>query len=409
MGASKIQFELESKFGSEYGADEEAAVLRVLRNNAPTSGEECLAFENKFAAYCGTVHARACTNGTAALFLSLIGIGVTRGDRVLTTPLTWIATAAVGATLGAEVDFVDIDPVTYNLDPNQLEAKLTPNTKAVLPVHLYGQCCDMDAILALGKRHGFAVIEDACHALGAEYKGKKAGSLGVTGCFSFHEQKNISTLGEGGIVVTNDADIFERVALYRSHCTRVYGRSTKYCSLDETRFPKGKRFWWQDFDDVGYNFRMTDIQAAVGRAQLKKMDALNQRRIDIASELTARLSEIPGVKTPTVLPGNKHVFHLYPIELDPVEYGMTKEDFVAAMMQERGIKIGTHYIPLHWSTAFQKRGFKRGQFPVAERVFERLVTLPIHPRLTHDAVDYLVDSIAAFSRGKRASEAATVL
>jgi dTDP-4-amino-4,6-dideoxygalactose transaminase len=394
---TEIRFELENKFGSIYGEEEERAIIEVLRQNAPTSGNACVEFEAAFAAYCGASHARVCSNGTAALFLSLVGLGVGPGDRVLTTPMTWIATGAVGATLGAEVDFVDIDPVTYNLDPIQLEAKLTPNTKAVIPVHLYGQCCDMDTINALSKEHGFAVVEDAAHALGAEYNGKKAGSMGATGCFSFHEQKNMSTLGEGGMITTNDPELFERIALYRSHCTRVYGKSTKYCQLDESQFPMGKRFWWQDFEDCGYNFRMTDIQAAVGIIQLRKLDGLNQRRIAIAEYLNAGLRDVPGLTLPAVMEGRKHVFHLYPLQIDPKVYGLTKEDFVYRMLHERGIKVGTHYIPLHWSTAFQKRGFKRGQFPVAESVFERLVTLPSHPRLTDEGLDYMIDAIKSLA------------
>jgi dTDP-4-amino-4,6-dideoxygalactose transaminase len=396
----KIRFELENKFGSIYGEEEERAIVEVLRQNAPTGGNVCVEFEKAFAAYCGTSHARVCSNGTAALFLSLVGLGVGPGDRVLTTPMTWIATGAVGATLGAEVDFVDIDPITYNLDPDQLEEKLTPNTKAVIPVHLYGQCCDMEALMALSREHGFALVEDAAHAPGAEYHGQKAGSMGATGCFSFHEQKNMSTLGEGGMITTNDPELFERIALYRSHCTRVYGKSTKYCQLDEDTFPMGKRFWWQDFEDCGYNFRMTDIQAAVGLIQLRKLDALNQRRIEIAEYLNQGLRDIPGLTLPTVAEGRKHVFHLYPLQIDPGVYGLTKEDFVYRMFHERGIKVGTHYIPLHWSTAFQKRGFKRGQFPVAEKVFERLVTLPSHPRLTNEGLDYMIDSIKALGSGK---------
>jgi dTDP-4-amino-4,6-dideoxygalactose transaminase len=392
---SKIKFDLEIKFGSEYGCEEEEAILDVLRHNAPTSGDACIQFENDFAAYCGTAHARVVTNGTAALFLSLIGAGLRPGDRVLTTPMTWIATPAAAVTLGAQVDFVDIDPDTYNMDPEQLEAKLTPDVKAVLPVHLYGQCCDMGAIMGLAREHGFAVIEDACHAVGAEQDGKKAGTFGLTGCFSFHEQKNMSTLGEGGMVVTNDAAVYERIALYRSHCARVYGKSTKYCQLDESKFPMGKRFWWQDFDDCGYNFRMTDIQAAVGSVQLKKLDALNQRRIDNAAYLSAALEDVPGLKLPKIAHGNKHIFHLYPVEIDPAKYGMGKDDFIQRMLNERGIKIGTHYIPLHWTTAFQSRGFKRGQFPVCERAAERVVTLPINPRQTKEALDYLVESIRA--------------
>lgn len=392
MKAPGIMHELESKFGSAYGQEEAEAMLAVLAQNAPTSGDACLQFERDFAAYCGTAHARAVSNGTAALFLSLIAAGVGPGDKVLTTPLTWIATAAVGVTLGATVDFVDVEPRHYTLDPAQLAAKLTPDVKAVIPVHLYGQCCDMDAILSLSREHGFAVIEDACHALGAQHRGRMAGALGLAGCFSFHEQKNISTLGEGGMVTTNDPAFFEKVALYRSHCTRVYGNSTKYCSLDETRFPMGKRFWWQDFDDTGYNFRMTDVQAAVGMAQLRKLDALNQRRIDIAAQITEGLRDVPGLTLPAARPENRHVYHLYPLEIRADAFGMDKEDFILTM-RDKGVKIGTHYIPLHWSTAFQKRGFRKGQFPVTDALAERLVTLPIHPRLTGVGVEYLIESI----------------
>ena len=295
MGTLPMNDQLTIKFGSQYGPEEEAAVLRVLRENAPTSGETCVAFERQFAEYCGTKYARVVSNGTAALFLSMLGLDIKPGDRVITTPMTWIATAAAPATLGAEIDFVDVDPVTYNLDPAQLEAAITPETKAIIPVHLYGQCADMDAILAIARRHGIPVVEDACHAIGAEYKGRKAGALGAAGCFSFHEQKNISTLGEGGIVVTDDPDLFERVALYRSHCTRVHGGNTKYCALDPEKFPLDKKFWWQDFDDCGYNFRMTDIQAAVGIEQLKKLDVLNQRRIDNAAYLSEGLKDVAGI------------------------------------------------------------------------------------------------------------------
>jgi len=397
VGSPEIKHDLQIKFGSEYGPEEEQAVLDVLHNNAPTSGDACIEFERAFAEYCGTQYARATSNGTASLFVSLVALGIGPGDRVLTTPLTWIATAAAAATLGADVDFVDIDPVTYNMDPAKLEEKLSSNTKAVLPVHLYGQCCDMDPILRLAEALDFAVVEDACHTVGGEYKGRKAGSMGATGCFSFHEQKNMSTLGEGGMVVTNDPDLFERIALYRSHCTRVYGKSTKYCSLDEDRIPMGKRFWWQDFDDTGYNFRMTDMQAAVGLVQLGKLDSLNQRRIDNAAHLSKGLQDVPGLELPTIGNGCKHVFHLYPVQIDPGTFGMTKDDFVHAMLHQRGIKVGTHYIPLHWSTAFKKRGFHKGQFPIADRLAERLVTLPINPRQTPEALDYLIESVKALA------------
>lgn len=390
---SGIKYDLEIKFGSQYGKEEEDAVIRVLRNNAPTSGDECIAFEKLYAEYSGARYARVCSNGTTALFLSMIGIGLKPGDRVLTSPVTWIATAAAPVTLGAKVDFVDIDPVTYNLDPNQLEDKLTPETKAVVPVHLYGQACDMDEIMALSVKHNFSVVEDAAHAIGAEYKGRKVGTIGSTGCFSFHEQKNISTLGEGGIVLTNDPAIFERISLYRSHCTRVHGNSTKYCKLDEAAFPVGKKFWWQDFDDCGYNFRMTDIQAAVGIEQLRKVDVLNQRRIDHAAFLTENLKDVAGLTLPAVRSYNKHVFHLYPVLIDAKEFGISKEDFIFDMLHKFGVKVGFHYIPLHYSTAFKNRGFRKGQFPNAEKLGDQLVTLPINPRQTPEALEYLVNSI----------------
>ena len=393
MSSPEIKHDLFIKFGSEYGPEEERAVLKVLHQNAPTSGDACIQFEKDFAEYCGTKYARCVSNGTAALFMSMVALDIQPGDRVITTPLTWIATAAAAVTLGAEIDFVDIDPDTYNLDAGQLASAITHETKAIIPVHLYGQCCDMDAILAIANEDDIPVVEDAAQAVGAEYQSRKAGSMGLTGCFSFHEQKNMSTLGEGGMVVTNDPDVFKRIALYRSHCTRVHGKSTKYCSLDETKFPVGKTFWWQDFDDCGYNFRMTYIQAAVGIEQLKKLDILNERRNQNAEYLTHGLSDVSGLKLPATLAGNKHSFHLYPVMIDPDIYGVNKVDFVYAMLHEKGIKVGTHYNPLHWSTAFQKRGFTKGQFPNAEKVGECLVTLPINPRQTRKALDYLIESI----------------
>src|SRR5438105_2338005 len=194
--------------------------------------------------------------------------------------------------------------------------------------------------------------------------------MGLRRC-SCRWSRSTSTRGEGGMVITNDPAVFERVGLYRSHCTRVYGRSTKYCSLDESKLAMGKRFWWQDFDDCGYNFRMTDAQGAVGVVQLRKLDMLNRRRIDNAAYLTAGLREVPGLKLPVVRPGCTHVFHLYPVQIEAKEFGMTRDDFIHAMLYERGIKAGTHYTPLHLTTAFQRRGFRKGQFPVAEAAGDR--------------------------------------
>jgi len=398
MSNPEIKYDLQIKFGNIYGPEEELAALEVLRQGAPTSGSYSQQFERDFAHYHGVPYAKAVSNGTAALFLSLVVIGLKPGDRVLTTPLTWIATASAAAVLGAQVDFVDVDPVSLNMDVNKLKEKITPNAKAVLPVHLYGLCCDMDPIMELSRQHGFYVIEDACHAVGGEYKGKKAGTIGHLGCFSFHEQKNIATLGEGGMIVTEDAALFERVSLYRSHCTRVYGPSTKYCLIDEKKYPKGKRFWRQNFDDVGYNFRMTDIQAAVGIEQLKKLDTFNRLRNENAEYLTKALTNIPGLVLPKVPDEFKHTFHLYMVQMDENEFGMNREDFIYAMLHQYGIKLGTHYPALHLTQAFKRRGHRPGECPVAEAAAERLVTLPLNPRQKKEHLDYMADAIRSLAK-----------
>ena len=390
--------DLQTRFGSIYGLEEAQAIMGVLGRDAPTAGPEVAAFQREFAAYIGVKHALAVTNGTAALEMALTALGVGPGDEVITTPMTWIATANAIVTRGATVVLADVDPRTLNLDPDAAAKKITPRTKAIVPVHLYGQCADMDPFMALANKHGVAVVEDAAHVPGGEYKGRKAGALGHIGCFSFHEQKNMSTLGEGGMVTTDDDALAERVALYRSHCARVFGGSLKYLPIDETKHPRDERFWWQEFDDAGYNVRMTDMQAAVGRVQLRKLDELNARRIANAQHLTARLADIKGVTPPYVAPDVKHVFHLYLVLVDPGTFGMGKTELMRRLLHEHGIKAGTHYIPINWTTAYRKRGHREGECPVAEAAFERLITLPIHPRLTESDLDYMADAIASLHR-----------
>jgi len=390
--------DLQTRFGTIYGLDEEQAVIEVLRRDAPTNGPEVAAFQREFAAYIGVKHALAVTNCTAALELALTALGIGPGDEVITTPLTWVATANAIATRGATVVLADVDPRTLNLDPDAAAAKITPCTKAIIPVHLYGQCCEMDAFMALAEKRGLAIIEDAAHVPGGEYKGRKAGGLGHIACFSFHEQKNMSTLGEGGMVTTDDDALAERVALYRSHCCRVFGGSLKYPPIDETKVPRGERFWWQEFDDAGYNVRMTDIQGAVGRVQLRKLDELNARRIAIAEYLSARLANVKGLTIPHVAAHSTHVFHLYPVLVDADVFGMGKTELMRRLLHEHGIKAGTHYIPLNWTTAYRKRGHREGECPIAEAAFDRLITLPIHPRLTEDDLDYMASAIRSLAQ-----------
>src|SRR5271156_1689921 len=290
--------ELEFGHGSCYGKEEQEAVLEVMRAGAPSCGPWVKRFEDEFASYCGTEYGLAVTSGTTGLQLAMIAAGVEPGDEVITTPISWIATANAAAALGAKVIFADVDERTLNLDPASVEKKITPRTKAILPVHLYGQCSDMDALNDLARPRNIRVVEDAAHAAGAEYKGRKAGSLGDIGVFSFHQQKNMVTLGEGGLITTSDKALYERMLSHRSLCCLTYDPKGKYLPLDETIHPMGKRYWFLDFEENGFNYRMTDVQAAVGLVQLRKLDSLNQRRIQIAAAYSAGLKDVRGLTLP---------------------------------------------------------------------------------------------------------------
>jgi dTDP-4-amino-4,6-dideoxygalactose transaminase len=392
MKLPKPVFELEFAHGSIYGEEEKAAVLDVLNANAPSCGPKVREFEEAFAAYCNTAYGLAVTSATAGLTLALIAAGVGPGDEVITTPVSWISTANAAAALGAKVVFADVDPFTINLDPQSVAGKITNRTKVILPVHLYGQCCDMDALNELAKPHGIVVVEDAAHASGAEYKGRKSGALGDIGVFSFHQQKNMVTLGEGGMVTTSSKALYERMLSHRSLCCRTYDPKGKYLPIDETAQPMGKRYWYLDFDEIGFNYRMTDIQAAVGLVQLRKLDALNARRIEIAKKYTEGLQGIRGLRLPFVSPDVKHVFHVYTVLVEP-EFPLNKEDFMWALYTQKNIKVWSHYVPIHLSTVYRNRGHRAGECPMAERLYQRYVSIPIHPRMTEESIQYVVDSI----------------
>ncbi|MGH9396147.1 MAG: DegT/DnrJ/EryC1/StrS family aminotransferase [Terriglobia bacterium] len=392
MNLPKALYELEFKHGSDYGYEEASAILDVLKDSAPSCGPKVKAFEEAFAGYCGCKHALAVTSGTAGLHLAVMAAGVGPGDEVITTPVTWISTANAIAATGATVVFADVDPKTLNLDPKSVASKVTERTKAILPVHLYGQPCDMDALSAIARPRGILLIDDCAHAPGAEYKGRRTGNLGDIGVFSFHQQKNMTTLGEGGMVTTNNPDLFERLLALRSLCCRSYDPKGKYLAFDEARQPMGKKYWLLDFESVGYNYRMTDVQAAVGLVQLGKLDAWNERRIQIAADYTRRLAGIPGLRLPYVAPEVKHVFHIYCVFLEP-EFPLSKEDFMWEMCTGRRIKVWSHYTPLYASTAYRRMGHHPGECPVAEEMYARFVSLPIHPRLSEEAVEYLTRSI----------------
>jgi perosamine synthetase len=388
--------ELEYGHGSCYGKEEQDALMEVLRGNAPSCGPWVKRFEEGFAKYCGTTYGLAVTSGTTGLHLSMIAAGVEPGDEVITTPISWIATANAAAVLGAKVVFADVDACTLNLDPASVEKKITPRTKAILPVHLYGQCSDMDALNELARPRKICVVEDAAHAAGAEYKGRKAGSLGDLAVFSFHQQKNMVTLGEGGMVTTSDKSLYERMLSYRSLCCRTYDPKGKYLPLDESVHPMGKRYWYTDFDGIGFNYRMTDAQAAVGSVQLRKLDSLNARRIEIAKKYSEGLRGIKGLALPFVAPENKHVFHAYAVLLEDT-FSRTKEDFMWDLYRLKRIKAWSHYMPIHLTTVYRDLGHQEGECPVAEKLFERYVSIPIHPRMSDDVVQYVIDSIREVS------------
>lgn len=396
MSLPKALHELEYGHGSAYGEEEAAALLEVLKANAPSCGPRVKAFEEAFAAYCGTGFGLAVTSATAGLELAMIAAGVGPGDEVITTPISWISTANAAAARGAKVVFADVDERTLNLDPASVEKKLTPRTKVILPVHLYGQCCDMDALMDLARPRGITVVEDCAHAAGAEYKGRRTGALGHIGVFSFHQQKNMTTLGEGGMATTSDRALYDRMLSYRSLCCRTYDPKGKYLAIDEAKLPMGKRYWYLDFDGVGYNFRMTDAQAAVGLVQLNKLDGFNARRIEIAARYNELLRGTPGLTLPYVTPEGKHVFHVYCVMVER-SFPLNKEDFMWELYTKRGIKVWSHYMPIHLTSIYRSMGHAEGECPVAEAMNEKYVSLPIHPRMSDETVRYVTDSIRALA------------
>jgi perosamine synthetase len=405
MQKPAIKYELEIAHGSIYGKEEEQALLEVLKAGAPSCGKRVKQFEDAFAAYCGTRYALTVTSATTGLTLAGIAAGVGPDTEVITTPISWVATASAFSTLGASIVFSDVDPRTLNLDPDLLEQKITKKTRAIVPVHLGGQCCAMDRIMAVAQKHGIPVIEDCAHTPGADYLGRKAGALGTMGVFSFHQQKNMCTLGEGGMVTTASRELYEKVLSYRSLCCRIYGGSDKYLPIDDTRFPMGKEYWRLQFDDMGYNFRMTDAQGAVGFAQLAKLDGFNATRIALASRLTEKLAGVPGIALPWVDPRGTHIFHFYVLQLLD-GHPLSKAEMMWELYMHKGIKAWNHYMPIHLTEPYRAQGHREGECPVAEKAHERFLSLPIHPRLTHEAIDYMAECVAVLSGARRPGGAA---
>jgi dTDP-4-amino-4,6-dideoxygalactose transaminase len=336
----------------------DTAIQSVLESCQFTLGAEVAEFEKEFAAYSGSIHGVGVNTGTSALHLALLSAGVGAGDEVITTPFTFVATTAAIHYTGARAVLADIDPDTYCVDPALIEAAVTPRTKAIIPVHLYGHPADMDPILSVARKHNLVVIEDACQAHGAEHNGRRVGSLGDIGCFSFYPGKNLGAYGEGGMAVTANGEFLRTLRMLRD-----WGAEKKYEHVLK-----------------GYNYRLEGLQGAVLRVKLRHLEAWTEARRQAAARYAALLkgTEIP---LPKEAPFARHVYHIYAIRTP-------KREALQAALQRQGIQTGIHYpYPVHLLPAYSDLGYKRGQFPHSEKAAQEVLSLPMYPELTEASQD----------------------
>ena len=360
------------------------AVISVLRSDYLTTGPSVSLFEQKVAAYTGTGYAAAVANGTAALHTACLAAGIGEGDEVITSPMTFAASANCILYCGARPVFADIDPDTYNLSPDQIEKKITPRTKAVIPVHFAGQPCDMDAIGQIAETYHLTVIEDGAHALGASCHVKKIGSFSAMTTFSFHPVKPITT-GEGGMVVTNDAQLYEKLRLYRSH-----GITRDESQMEKTEGGCKDRAeaWYYEQVALGFNYRMTDIQAALGVSQMDKLDLFLEKRRDIAARYDEAFQGHPCIGVPYLAKGAQSGWHLYVIR---IRGGRRTEVF--RRLQEAGIGVNVHYIPVYRHPYYQAHGYRGTSCPQAEKLYEEMISLPIYPGLGTKQQEYVIERV----------------
>jgi dTDP-4-amino-4,6-dideoxygalactose transaminase len=346
-------------------AELRAAIDKVFEASAFAGGKFVDAFEAEFAAACNCRHAVAVGNGTDALWLALLAAGIGHGDEVITVPNTFIATAEAISLSGATPVFVDVDPRTYTMDPNRLEERITTRTKAVVPVHLFGQTADMDPILQVARRHGLTVIEDACQAHGAEYGGRRAGSLADFGCFSFYPGKNLGACGEAGAVVTNNDAAARHIRVFRDH-----GQTQKY-----------------HHHVIGWNARMDGIQAAILSVKLKYLSGWTENRRKNAETYTRLLRDVPEVAPPVEAGYGKHVYHVYAVRVP-------ERDRLISRMLELGVHCMVHYpVPIHLQTAYRHLGCGPGTFPISERCAKEYLSLPMYAELTQEQIGFAVAAL----------------
>jgi len=368
--------------------DDIAEVVDTLRSGWLVYGGKTQRFEAEFRKLAGAEHAVAVSSCTAGMHLALLAAGVGPGDEVITSPLTFPATANVIVHAGATPVLADICADDLNIDPAEIERRVTPRTKAIMPVHYAGQPCRMDEILAIARRHGLLVIEDAATAAGAYYRGRPIGSLGDATVFSFYAIKNMTT-GEGGIVTTDDAALAEKVASLRNHGldSNAWNRYAK----------EGQPFY--TVTEPGFKYPFTDLQASLGLGQLRRLREFNEKRTRLAALYGKLFARLPEVETPKVRPEVESNWHLYVIRLR--EAGISRDAFIAAL-RERGIGTAVHYLPVHYHPYYRERfGFGKGDYPVTEREFERLVSLPLFPLMSEADVERVVGAVEATVGEKR--------
>lgn len=352
------------------------AVIETLKSPYLTTGPKVSEFEKVVADYVGATYAVAFSNGTAALHAACYAAGITQGDEVITTPITFAASANCVRYMGGEVIFADIDEETYNLDPKEVEKKITSKTKAIIPVDFTGQPVDIDAFMEISKKHNIVIIEDGAHSLGASYKKRKVGATADMTMFSFHPVKPITT-GEGGMIVTNNRTYYEKLRLFRGH------------GITQTAYAKEQGDWYYEMTDLGYNYRMTDIQAALGISQMNRLDEFIEKRQELANLYTEKINQLPTLKAPNQLADTKSGWHLYSAQLDETALGKTRKE-VFEDLRNANIGVHVHYIPVYWHPYYQELGYKKGICPKAEQWYERAVTLPLHPQMNEEDIDFIL-------------------
>lgn len=358
------------------------AVTNVLKSDWITQGPKVAEFEKLISKYCKAKYAVAFSSGTAALHGACFAVGISEGDEAITTPITFAADANCVLYQGGRVRFADIKKDTYNIDPNKIKKQITSKTKAIIPVDYTGQPCDLDEINNIAKKHNLVVIEDGCHALGAEYKKKKVGGLSDLTVFSFHPVKHL-TSGEGGMVLTNNKKYYDRMIQFRTHGI----------TKDPKKLMKNEGDWYYEMQYLGYNYRLTDIQCALGISQFKKLEKFIKIRRDIVAKYNKSFSEVSEIITPFEKKDVKSVYHLYMIQLKLEKLKVGRKKIFDALRAEN-IGVHVHYIPVHLQPYYQKNfGFKKGDYPIAEDFYNRAITLPLYPKMNAGDVNDVINAV----------------